>query len=89
VSEAVDSACEILGFDPLYVANEGRFIVFVPESQTTKALQILQKFPEGEKASWIGSVKSKSLHPQALIQNPFGAKRPLYRLVGDQLPRIC
>jgi len=89
VSEAVDSACEILGFDPLYVANEGRFIAFVPENHAEKALEVLRKFPEGENASLIGSVKSKSEHPGALIKNPFGAKRPLYRLVGDQLPRIC
>ena len=89
VSGPVDSACEILGFDPLYVANEGRFIAFIPEAQAHQALQILQRFPEGGQASIIGSVKSISTRPIALLKNPFGTERCLYRLVGDQLPRIC
>ncbi len=89
VSEGVESACEILGFDPHYVANEGRFIAFVSQDQAALALQILQKFPDGENARLIGRAESKSGRAQAIIKNPFGTKRPLYRLVGDQLPRIC
>lgn len=88
VSEAVNSACEILGFDPLYVANEGRFVAFVPNQQAHKALKILQEFDEG--ASLIGEVINHSERsPGAILHNSFGARRYLYRLVGDQLPRIC
>lgn len=89
VSDAVNSVCEILGFDPLYVANEGRFVVFVPQNQAAQALRILQKFPEGQDAALIGNVRSRSDRPMAYLKNVFGTERRLYRLVGDQLPRIC
>lgn len=89
VSEAVDSACEILGFDPLYVANEGRFIAFVPKHQEDDALRILKGFHEGKKASIIGEVVDRSVLPRAILKNSFGTQRYLYRLIGDQLPRIC
>ena len=89
ISNGVNSACEILGFDPLYVANEGRFIAFVPEDQAGKAIEIIQRFPEGKLASLIGQVIAKSQHPSAALKNAFGSERYLYRLVGDQLPRIC
>ncbi|MCX6989691.1 MAG: hydrogenase expression/formation protein HypE [Chlamydiae bacterium] len=88
VCEAVYGACEILGFDPLYVANEGRFIAFVPENQATQALKIMQRFSEGE-AGLIGHVLSASSSPGVALKNAFGTERYLYRLVGDQLPRIC
>lgn len=87
VSEAVDSACEILGFDPLYVANEGRFIAFIPKQQEGQALKILKKF--FEEAAIIGEVTDHSSSPCALLKNAFGTDRYLYKLVGDQLPRIC
>jgi hydrogenase expression/formation protein HypE len=89
ISEAVNSASEILGFDPLYVANEGRFIAFVPENQVSSALDIIKKFSEGEEASLIGHVTGKSNSPRAALKNSFGTERNLYKLVGDQLPRIC
>jgi hydrogenase expression/formation protein HypE len=85
----VNAACEILGFDPLYVANEGRFIAFVPLKMAAQALTILQQFSEGEQACIIGHVKSESTSPHAVLKNGFGTERYLYRLVGDQLPRIC
>lgn len=89
VSDAVNGACEILGFDPLYVANEGRFVAFIPEDQAMQAVKIIQKFSEGELASIIGHVTSASLSSSVVLKNSFGSKRHLYRLVGDQLPRIC
>lgn len=89
VSEAVNSACEILGFDPLYVANEGRFVAFVPKHQEIDAFQILRRFSEGREACVIGEVINRSASPSAILQNSFGTQRYLYRLVGDQLPRIC
>lgn len=89
VTEAVNSACEILGIDPLYVANEGRFVAFVPKHREKEALKILRAFPEGKEASTIGEVIDRSVSPCAILQNSFGTQRYLYRLVGDQLPRIC
>lgn len=89
VSEAVNGACEILGFDPLYVANEGRFIAFVPQNLAAQALEIMQQFSEGRLASIIGHVVGDSTSPNAILKNSFGTTRYLYRLVGDQLPRIC
>lgn len=89
VSEAVNSACEILGFDPLYVANEGRFVAFVPKAWELHALNIMQQFSEGGHAAIIGRVMTESASPNAILKNSFGTERYLYRLAGDQLPRIC
>lgn len=89
VSDPVDGACEILGFDPLYVANEGRFIAFLPEHQESAALKILQSFSDGQLASIIGHVVSASSSPNTVLKNIFGTQRYLYKLTGDQLPRIC
>lgn len=89
VSESVNAACEILGFDPMYVANEGRFVAFVPEPEAERALAILRQFQDGEQASIIGRAAGQASSPSALIRNAFNAERLLYRLVGDQLPRIC
>lgn len=89
VSGAVEGACEILGFDPLYVANEGRFLAFVPQEAAAHALAILQKFEEAKQAKVIGHVLGESDSPSTILKNAFGTERYLYRLVGDQLPRIC
>lgn len=89
VSEAVNSACEILGLDPLYVANEGRFVAFVPKHQEDAAVNIMKEFSLGLEASIIGEVLCQSASPSALLKNSFGTQRYLYRLLGDQLPRIC
>jgi hydrogenase expression/formation protein HypE len=89
VNEAVDSACEILGLDPLYVANEGCFALFVPKIYEQDALDIIKQFPEGSKASVIGEVVNCSTSPSVILTNSFGTERYLHRLVGDQLPRIC
>lgn len=86
VLEEVKGACEILGFDPLYVANEGRFAVFVPEKDIEKTLSILQaKIPE---ACLIGFVKKTST-PLVTMESSIGAKRIIDMLSGEQLPRIC
>lgn len=89
VSESVNSACEILGFDPLYVANEGRFVAFVPKHQAHHALAVLKEFDAGREANLIGEVIGRSMFPSAILHNSFGTERYLYRLAGDQLPRIC
>jgi hydrogenase expression/formation protein HypE len=88
VREEVRGACEILGFDPIYVANEGRFIAFVPADQTDRALKILRANPLGADASRIGAV-AESPHPTVTLKSQIGATRILDMLSGEQLPRIC
>jgi hydrogenase expression/formation protein HypE len=88
VKEQVASACAIMGFDPLYVANEGRFIIFVPEDQAAKGLKILQNHPLGQGACRIGEVLSES-RPLVTLKSFIGANRILDMISGEQLPRIC
>ncbi len=88
ISEPVNSACEILGLDPLYVANEGIFIAVVNAEVADNILEDIQKFPFGSFASIIGEVVES--HPGKVIQaSPFGGRRVVNMLVGEQLPRIC
>lgn len=88
VREDVRGACEILGFDPLYVANEGRFIAFVPEPEAARALGILRGQPVSAGACAIGVVSD---HPRGLVtlKSRIGATRVVDMLSGEQLPRIC
>ncbi len=86
--EQVASACAIMGFDPLYVANEGRFIAFVPESQAAQALKILQSHPLGQGACRIGVVLAEN-KPLVTLKSFIGANRVLDMISGEQLPRIC
>lgn len=88
VREDVQSACEILGFDPLYVANEGRFIAFVPRDQAQKALQIFHAHIEGTGAQIIGTVEKES-SPLVKMKNAIGSTRIVDQISGEQLPRIC
>jgi hydrogenase expression/formation protein HypE len=83
VNEDVRGACEILGFDPLYVANEGRFVAFVAPKDAHHALAVL-----GDEARVIGSVCSGEDYGVTL-QSAIGASRILDMLSGEQLPRIC
>jgi hydrogenase expression/formation protein HypE len=83
VCEAVRGACEILGLDPLYVANEGRFIAFVPPHEVNETLALL-----GEQARQIGSV-SQTNDSLVTLTSAIGATRILDMLSGEQLPRIC
>ena len=89
VCQSVNSACEILGFDPLYVANEGRFVAFIPESQADRVIEILRTFADGKQAQRIGTVLRDVPFDGVKLKNSLGIDRPLYRLSGEQLPRIC
>jgi hydrogenase expression/formation protein HypE len=90
VEEAVQGACEILGFDPLYVANEGRFIAFVSPEDEGRALEILRAHPLGAGAAAIGTVAGGGGTPGLVtIRSRIGVRRVLDRLSGEQLPRIC
>lgn len=88
VREDVMGACEMLGFDPLHVANEGRFVVFLPEQYAEACLQVMRQHPHGEGASIIGRVVDCDRSGVSL-QTCLGSQRRLHLPSGEQLPRIC
>jgi len=88
VEDQVSAACEILGLDPLYVANEGCFVVFVPKAEAETALSIMRRDPAAANAVQIGSVDSVG-DGVVLLKSAIGAERIMDLLSGDQLPRIC
>jgi hydrogenase expression/formation protein HypE len=88
VKETVQGACEILGLDPLYIANEGRFAAFVPSAQTEAALQVLRKVAVSEGAVAVGKVE-ESPRGLVVLQSRIGGNRVVDMLSGEQLPRIC
>ena len=88
IREQVIGACEIPGLDPLYLANEGRFVAFVPEREADRAIAILQAFPVSRETVRIGTVMDA---PAGLVTmtTQFGTERVIDMLSGEQLPRIC
>jgi hydrogenase expression/formation protein HypE len=88
VREEVQGACEMLGLDPLYVANEGRFIAIVEAHEAGRALSIMRAHPVGEGAVSIGRVQSGT-PGLVTVRSRIGARRVLDLLTGEQLPRIC
>ena len=87
VSEPVRWACELLGFDPLYVANEGRFAAFVPQGQAEQALAVLRESNSATAPAIIGTVSGPG--QRALIESRYGPVRRLVMISGEQMPRIC
>jgi hydrogenase expression/formation protein HypE len=88
VAAPVAGACELLGLDPLYVANEGRLVAFVPEPLADRALQIMQNHPAAPQPAVVGTVTAA--HPGAVeLRNVLGSGRLLDLLSGEQMPRIC
>jgi hydrogenase expression/formation protein HypE len=88
VDEVVQGACEILGLDPLYVANEGRFAVFVPAAQADAALAVMRKVDVSQASVRIGRVE-ESPGCTVVLQSRIGGNRVVDMLSGEQLPRIC
>ncbi len=88
VSELVQGACEILGLDPFYVANEGRFVCILPEAQAGRALEILNRTAVAGAPVIIGTVRPGPAG-QVTQRSVIGAERIMDRLSGEQLPRIC
>jgi hydrogenase expression/formation protein HypE len=88
VRDDVAGACEVLGFDPLYLANEGRMIAIVPQSEAARALEILRADPHTSGAVDIGSV-SRGDRGVVKMKSRIGTMRILDMLSGEQLPRIC
>lgn len=88
VSPPVRSACEMLGLDPLYCANEGKLLAAAAPEQADAVLSALRALPGGENAAVIGAVTDR--YPgRVALNTPFGGSRVLSRLSGAQLPRIC
>ncbi len=88
ISEEVKGACEILGLDPLYVANEGKLVAIIPSEGADAILSAMKKHPLGEHAAIIGEVTSD--HPNfVLMKTRIGGNRVVDMLSGEQLPRIC
>jgi hydrogenase expression/formation protein HypE len=88
VREDVRGACEILGFDPMYVANEGRFVAFVPARDAARTVEVLRRHPVSADAGVIGQVRSED-GGTVLVRSLLGSTRVLDMLSGEQLPRIC
>lgn len=84
----VQAACEMLGFDPLYIANEGKVIVIVPEAEATDALAAMRRHPYGQQAARIGIVQENP-PGRVLLRTAIGGTRILDVLAGEMLPRIC
>jgi len=88
VRKEVASACELLGFDPLYVANEGKFIAFIPARHAAGALEIIKEHEYGKNAAIIGKVTEEP-RKRVILHTVIDGKRIIDMLTGEQLPRIC
>ena len=88
ITEAVRGFCEILGIDPLYMANEGKVLVFAAQKDAQKIVAAMKKHPLGKHAAVIGRVTSLG-NPQVLLRTAIGSTRIVDMLTGEQLPRIC
>jgi hydrogenase expression/formation protein HypE len=88
VREDVHAACELLGLDPLHVANEGRFVAFVPAKDAVRTLQLLAAHPVSAGAAIIGQVLENA-GPLVTLKSAIGVSRILDMPSGEQLPRIC
>ncbi|MEO1144609.1 MAG: hydrogenase expression/formation protein HypE [Cyanobacteria bacterium J06638_22] len=86
VDDAVKGLCELLGLDPLYLANEGKLVVVVPPEQAEEVLAAMRSHPSGTQSQIIGQVTDGQW---VSLKTAFGTERVIDRLVDDQLPRIC
>lgn len=88
LEKQVAAACEILGLDPLYVANEGVFISIVEENIADQVLELMRKDPKGKNARCVGYITKD--HPNKVVmESSIGGVRMVSPLIGEQLPRIC
>jgi len=88
VSQPVKAVCEILGLDPLYIANEGKMLVFTAEQHADQLLALMKAHPYGRQACVIGSVEAGP-QGKVYLKTALGSERLIEMLAGEQLPRIC
>jgi len=88
VQRQVEAACEFLGLDPLYVANEGKLVAIVPADRAERLLDVMRAHPLGARSALIGEV-THDPHRFVQMRTRFGGRRIVDWLAGDQLPRIC
>ncbi|MBL29111.1 MAG: hypothetical protein CMM50_16385 [Rhodospirillaceae bacterium] len=88
IREDVKAVCELLGLDPLYLANEGKVVIVVPPDEEDAALAALRAHPLGANAASIGKIGDGEAG-RVTMRTRFGGERIVDMLVGDQLPRIC
>lgn len=88
IRREVDAACELLGLDPLYVANEGKLVAFCPANKAEALLNVMQAHPLGKDAAIIGQVVADDMG-FVTMETGFGGTRIVDWLAGEQLPRIC
>jgi hydrogenase expression/formation protein HypE len=88
IKDEVRGACEILGFDPLYLANEGKLVAVVAKDSAGKVLEVMKGNSLAKGASIIGTVAEEP-KGQVLLETSIGNRRILEKLSGEQLPRIC
>lgn len=88
VRESVRGACEILGLDPLYLANEGKLVAVVPQAYAEATLEAMNRHSAGQDSAIIGEV-TETPAGAVVMRNAFGGLRVVDLLIGDQLPRIC
>ncbi len=88
IRDAVRGMCEILGLDPLYLANEGKVIAVVPADQADAVLNVMRSHPQGEHSAIVAEVIAEPKQ-RVIMKTRFGGDRIVDMLVGEQLPRIC
>ncbi len=88
IKPAVDSACELLGFDPLYIANEGKLVAIVAAEDDAKVLKVMKSHKYGQDAAIIGRVTTEP-EGRVLLKTMIGSHRVVDVLMGEMLPRIC
>jgi len=88
IQEGVRAACEILGYDPLYLANEGKLVAFIPSEIAPEVLKKMRESKYGKESKIIGRVARKS-EGKVYLNTGIGGKRIVDMLTGEQLPRIC
>ena len=88
VKDEIAAICELLGFDPVYIANEGKLLAFVPPEHAEKVLNVIKQNKFGKEACIIGEVVEDNLH-KVFMQTRIGGTRIVDMLTGEQLPRIC
>jgi len=89
VRPEVQAACEILGMDPMFVANEGKLVAFVDPAVADPVLEAMRRHPLGERAARIGTLNSAHCPGMIVARTAIGANRIIPQQIGEQLPRIC